>query len=99
MSKKRNLLGLISCDVCGFEDAEVAESGSGFAYIVCDECNKQTFCRSKHCDHKLRSRMRPLASGTPRPAPKPAPESKPKPTDKQPEIKPDERSDDDSIFD
>ena len=98
MSKKRNLLGLIACDVCGFEDAEVAESGSGFAYVVCDECNKQTFCRSKHCDEKLRARMRPLASGTPRAAPV-KPEKKSEPILKQEEKKPDERDDDRSIFD
>jgi len=97
MSKKRNVVGLVKCSVCGFTDAEVGEAATGYAYVVCDECGSQMFCRSRRCDEKLRASMRPAGD---KPATKPTPATKPKPEpDPEPEIDQDDDDDDRSIFD
>lgn len=109
MSKKRDVIGHIVCVVCDYPDAEVAEAGSGLAYVVCEECNRQDFCRSKKCDQKLRAKMRPVAAkpaspppaDPPKPKPKPAPATR-QPVNRQQEKDNDERDDRDrrkSIYD
>ena len=55
-------IGTIECTVCGFPDAAVRESKNGLAYIMCEDCGNQSFCRSVSCDEKLRARMQPVGS-------------------------------------
>ena len=56
---ERKVIGKMCCKFCAAPDQLVIEAVNGKAYVMCSECEIQSFTRSKHGDTKLRSFMAP----------------------------------------
>jgi hypothetical protein len=55
MADKDNLIGLGRCPCCGSDKAVIKFSAKNLAYLTCNGCNVQIFCRSDNSDTRLRA--------------------------------------------
>jgi hypothetical protein len=86
----KEVIGLIKCTSCGYDEAEVKETkkefqGKHFVMVWCPhpKCQSQLFPRSKEACERIRAAMRPVAAD-PAPAPAPAPVIEPAPEPQKP---------------
>jgi hypothetical protein len=55
-------VGMLSCPICDFPEAEVRQDKNGHLYLFCPDCNAQIFTRGCQVKERgLRMKMRPVA--------------------------------------
>lgn len=55
-------VGMLSCPICDFEEAEVRPDKNGHLYLFCPDCNAQIFTRGCQVKERgLKAKMRPVA--------------------------------------